>query len=263
MMRTVDRALRILEFFSIDTPEHGLSEIARLAGHDKATTLRLLTALAHHGFVEQHPQTKKYRLGKSVLRLARIRETSFPVASVIQPLLERLAASTGETAHASLASGRSLVTIGIPEPRSSMRVHISPVEVVPYHATASGIALLAYAGEDSLNEVLSAGELTRYTDHTIVTADGLRRQLAETRKRGFAVSARSFENEVVGIAAPIFDWSGRAYGAIAVASVAARLNVEKKRRIAAEVLKAAIEATRAMGAEPHPTLLIGGKELAA
>ena len=27
--------------------------------------------------------------------------------------------------------------------------------------------------------------------------------------------------------------------------------------------RAAIEATRAMGAEPHPTLLIGGKELAA
>jgi IclR family transcriptional regulator, acetate operon repressor len=219
--------------------------------------------LARHGFVEQHPETKKYRLGTSLLRLARIRETSFPVASVIQPLLERLAESAGETAHASFASGRSLITVGIAEPRRSMRVHVNPVEVIPYHATASGIALLAYAGEDLLERVLGPGKLARHTEHTIVTADGLRRQLAETRKRGFAVSARSFDSDVIGIAAPIFDWSGRAYGAIAVASVAARLNAEKKRRIAAEVVKAAIEATRAMGAEPHPSLLFGSKELAA
>lgn len=262
-MRTVDKALRLLNHFTIDAPEHGLSEIARLARQDKATTLRLLSALAGNGFVEQHPETKKYRLGKSLLRLARVREASFPVASVIVPLLERLAEAVGETAHASLASGKALITIGIAEPRRSMRVHVNPAETIPYHATASGIATLAYAGEDLVEEILKAGALSSHTEHTILTEDGLRRQLAETRKRGFAVSARSFDNDVVGIAAPIFDWSGRSYGAIAVASVAARLNAEKKRRIAAEVLKAAIEATRAMGAEPHPSLLLGGKELAA
>ncbi len=262
-MRTVDKALRLLNHFTIDAPEHGLSEIARLGGHDKATTLRLLTSLAANGYVEQHPETKKYRLGKSLLRLARVRETTFPVVSVIEPLLTRLAETVGETAHASLASGKALITIGVAEPRRAMRVHVDPAETVPYHATASGIAILAYAGEDLLHEVLKAGALSRYTEHTIASEEGLRRQLAETRKRGFSVSVRSFDNDVVGIAAPIFDWSGRSYGAIAVASVAARLNAEKKRRIAAEVVKAAVEATRAMGAEPHSTLLLGGKDIAA
>ena len=262
MMRTVDKALRILNFFSIDAPEHGLSEMARLCGHDKATTLRLLATLARHGFVEQHPQTKKYRLGKSLLRFARIREASFPVTSVIQPVLERLAVSTGETAHASLASGRTLITIAFAEPQRSMRVHIDPSELLPYHATASGIAMLAYGDEDLAAAVLG-GKLFPHTEHTIVTADGLRRQIAEARKRGFSVSARSFEVEVIGTAAPIFDWSGRACGTVAVASVAARMNAERKRQIAQDVLAAAIEVTRAMGAEPHPSLLRVGKELAA
>jgi DNA-binding IclR family transcriptional regulator len=110
---------------------------------------------------------------------------------------------------------------------------------------------------------LAAGKLKAHTKHTIVTVEGLRQQIAETRKRGFAISPRSFDVEVVGIAAPIFDWSGQAYGCIAVASVAARLNTVKKRQICAEVLKGAIEITRAMGAEPHASLLHVGKRLAA
>jgi IclR family acetate operon transcriptional repressor len=249
MMRTVDKALRLLELFSIEAPEHGLSEMARLARLDKATTLRLLAALARNGFVEQHPQTKKYRLGTSLLRLARVREASSPVASVVKPVLERLAAALGETAHAALAADRSLITIGVAEPQRVMRVHVDPSEPLPLHATASGMALLAYGGDDLLEQVL-AGNLNAHTTHTIVTPDRLRRHIADVRKRGYAISVRGFDSDVIGIAAPVFDWSGRAIATIAVASVATRLSEAKRREVAQSVIAAASEVTRAMGGEP-------------
>ena len=44
-MSTVDRAFSFLRYFSVHAPEIGLSELARMAGHDKTTTLRSLTAL--------------------------------------------------------------------------------------------------------------------------------------------------------------------------------------------------------------------------
>jgi IclR family acetate operon transcriptional repressor len=263
MMRTVDKALRLLELFSIEAPEHGLSEMARLARLDKASTLRLLVALARNGFVEQHPQTKKYRLGRNLLRLARIREASVPVASVVQPVLERLAAALGETAHAALAADRALITIGVAEPQRVMRVHVDPSEPLPLHATASGMALLAYAGDELLEQVLGAGKLTAHTSHTIVAPDRLRRHLADARKRGYAISVRGFDSDVIGIAAPVFDWSGRACATIAVASVAARLNEARKHLVAHSVMTAAIEVTRAMGGEPHESLLRSSRERAA
>lgn len=263
MMKTVDKALSLLDYFTVSAPEHGLSDMARLAGLEKATTLRLLTSLAAHGIVEQHPISKKYRLGKSLLRLARVREASFPVTSIVQPVLERLAAATGETAHASLANGSALISIGIAEPQRSTRAVVDPSEVLPYHATASGLAFLAYADPEEVERIVSRNAFSRHTDFTITSADALIDEVRTTRARGYAISERSFESEVTGIAAPIFDWSGKPNGAISVASVASRLDKTTRLLIAGEVIRAAIDVTRAMGAEPDPDLIKAGKEFSA
>ncbi len=263
-MRTVDKGLGLLDHFTVARPEAGLSEIARLAGLDKATALRLLSALARHGMVEQHAETKKYRLGPGVLQLARVREASFPVISIIQPVLERLAELSQETAHASLASGGSMRTIGVAEPKRATRVNIDPAEPLPFHATASGIAYLSYASEESVEKVLGAGNFQAFTKRTITSADALRRKLNETRRKGFSRAEGGFELEVIGTAAPIFDWSGHACGSLAVASIAARMTSKAERFITSEVMQAAVEVTRALGAEPHPGLLAAAsKKIAA
>ncbi|MEW5420512.1 IclR family transcriptional regulator [Amorphus sp. 3PC139-8] len=260
-MRTVEKALKILDLFTVGRPEAGLSDLARQAGLDKATTLRMLSSLARQGFVEQHPETKKYRLGKAVLRFARIRETSFPVLSMIQPALDRLAEETGETAHASLASGAELITVGIAVPQRATRVHLEFSEPLPFHATASGLAYLAFSPSELVDELIGNRPLSVYTEHTKASADDVRQDLAEIRARGWAASANSYEIDVVGIAAPIFDWSGSAYGAIAVAILAARATPELQEKVTAAVLGAAIDVTRAMGAEPDPALIKARRSL--
>lgn len=254
-MKTVDKALTLLEFFTVQDPEWGLSDLSRTAGLEKATTLRMLGALDRYGLLEQHPTTKKYRLGKTVLKLARVREATFPFTSIVQPTLEKLADETGESAHSSLASGSSLVTVAIAEPKRSTRVHVDPSEPLPYHATASGIAYLAYTSEERVQHVLGTIDLTAFTAHTLTTSEKIQRQIAVVQRRGYAVSARSFEMEVIGIAAPIFDWTGYAFGAIAVASIASRMTKDKETAIARSVVNAAVDITRAMGAEPQAGFL--------
>lgn len=254
-MRTVEKALKILDLFSIHQPEAGLSEIARQAHLDKATTLRMLSALVRQGFVEQHPESKKYRLGKAVLKLARVRETSFPVVALLQPVLKKLATLTGETAHASLATATALMTVGVAEPQRATRVFVDPSQPLPFHATASGICYLAFAPEGVAEEILESWSLKAYTETTRTTANGLRAEIETARQQGFAVAEGSFESDVIGCAAPMFDWSGHASGAIAVATVAARATAEHRAAIASSVLRAAVEVTRATGAEPAPVLL--------
>jgi IclR family transcriptional regulator, acetate operon repressor len=260
-MRTVDKALNLLEHFTIEQPEHGLSELSRMADVDKATTLRMLTSLARCGFVEQHPESKKYRLGKAVLKLARIRETAFPVTSIIQPMLERLAKETGETAHASLASGASLLTVGVAEPQRPTRVHVDASEALPYHATASGIATLAFAAPEMVDKILKAADFSAHTPDTVTSADALSARFAETRALGYAMAIGSYDADVIGIAAPIFDWSGHANGAIAVASIATRMTPESRPAVARAVIQVAIAVTRAMGAEPNVDFMAVAKAL--
>jgi len=248
-MSTVEKALNLLSFFTVADPELGLSALARAAGLDKATTLRLLTSMKSNGFIEQNPKSKDYRLGNAFLRFAQIRESSLPVLSIIQPVLERLAASIGETAHGSLASGSSLITVGIAEPQRSTRVFVDPSQLLPYHATASGIAYLAFGPPDALIAILKSKKLVRYTDATGTSEAQIRDQIADAARKGYAVSSQTFELEVIGLAAPIFDWSGKASGSVAIASVASRWTDDSERVIAKDVVKAAVAITRAMGAD--------------
>lgn len=263
VMGTVDKALTLLGYFTLEKSEFGLSDMAREAGLDKATTLRILNSLAVHGFVEQHPETKKYRLGNSILRLARIRETTFPIVSVVQPILDHLAEVTGETAHASVVAGDQLITIGIAEPQRSTRVFVDPAELLPLHATASGFAYLAFAQSGTLDAALTAEEFVKYTEQTPLNASDIRERVDAAKRQGFARSDSSFEADVVGIAVPIFNWNGYSMGSIAVASIAARLTPERSQLIARETVKAANAATRALGGDPHHILIKAERELAS
>ena len=110
-MQTIDKAAGLLSHFSETHTEIGLTELARLSGNDKASVRRCLLAFMKHGLIEQNQATKGYRLGREVLRLARVREISFPLIEVTKPLLKYLRDSTGETAHLSVLAGNKLATI--------------------------------------------------------------------------------------------------------------------------------------------------------
>jgi IclR family transcriptional regulator, acetate operon repressor len=246
-MKTIDKALKLLDFFTTETPEFRLSDLARAASVDKATALRILNSLASGGLIEQSPETKKYRLGTAVLRLARIRETCFPIVSVLQPIVDRLAEATGESAHVGLASEVGLTTIALCEPNRATRVWIDPTQVLPFHATASGLAFLAFSPPEFCRQWLERGEVRRFTDETLVTADDLIARLADIRARGLAFSAGTLESDVVGVAAPIFDWHRKVIATIAVACVRSRLTDAVRAQIETEVAAAAADATRALG----------------
>ncbi|AUX78380.1 IclR family transcriptional regulator protein (plasmid) [Sinorhizobium fredii] len=260
-MKSVDRALYLLSYFTVQEPEWGLSELARKSKIDKATTLRILVALIRNGFVEQHPETKKYRLGIAVLRLARVREASFPLLSLVNPVLDRLAEEMQETAHATLASETAMITIAIAEPKRSTRVWVDPSQLLPFHATASGLAYLAFAAPGIREGVLASTELTRYTQNTLVEPEKIGTQLEQVRARGFAFSPGSFEAESSGIAAPIFSGDGEAFGSVAIAGVASRMTKDHQLKAARLVVGASVEISRAIGAEPHPNVLRAEREL--
>lgn len=254
MMKSVDRALFLLSYFTVESPEWGLSDLARKSGLDKATTLRILVALMRNRFVEQHPDTKKYRLGIEVLRLARVREQSFPLIDLIMPALERMAETIEETAHAALASDEAMITVAVAEPKRATRVWVDPSQLLPFHATASGLAFLAFSSPEKREQVLSMKTLQSYTAATIGPSE-LAAALQTVQERGYALSQGSFEIETAGIAAPIFSADGTAFGSVAIAGVASRMDDERRKKAIASVLNAAIEVTRSIGGDPHLNLL--------
>lgn len=253
-MQTVDKAMKLLGYFSVAVPEIGLSELARLASFDKAATRRFLVALANHGFIEQDSNTRKYRLGPAFLRLARVREATRPLARTIQRALDELSQATGETAHGSMLSGEHLSIVGVAEPQRPTRVSVDASQPLPLHATASGLACLAFLGDEAARQIIGTAPLRKHTDRTCASKRELRALLGETRERGYSMAVRTFDDEVISIAAPIFDATGNPIGALSVASVASRFSKESERNIVRHVLKTAAGVTEAAGGTIHPAI---------
>lgn len=247
-MGTVAKTLKLLDFFSIDRPEIGLTQFVRLSGYDKATTHRRLTELVAAGFLEQDQQSRGYRLGPAVLRLAHVREQTFPARDAAMPALRRLSEATRETVHISLIQGReglgTLANLG--STAHGMRVYVDDAELLPFHATASGITVLAFSSPELLEHVLD-NSLPALTEDTITDAEVLKSRVYAAKSAGFGESLGGFESQVHGIAAPLFDRHGSCNGAVAVATPMSRMTEELQALIYTELKRAARDITHSWG----------------
>ncbi|MGI9295824.1 MAG: IclR family transcriptional regulator [Pseudomonadales bacterium] len=244
-MSVVTKALNLLEHFSISRPEIGLSELCRMAKHDKTTTYRYLQALEKAGFVEKNPITRAYRIGPAVLHLAQMRELTMPRKDVANASLTTLAEQTGETAHISVLSGTELHLLSFRESGRHSTRAIIDLHILPLHATASGICAITY-GPAELTDI-ALGNLREFTPNTASTKQALMLEVDICRQTGFGHTDRGLEEDIFGISAPMFDQFGALIGTVAVASVASRLTNESERNIKNQLMIASREITRNWG----------------
>lgn len=258
-MGTVHKAMELLNLFTRQQPRIGLSDIARISGTNKATCHRLLSEMERAGLVEQVKMTREYRLGPAVLRLAMLREAEVPLRDALRPVLQRLSQITGESAHSSaLIAERLQMMDFVYAHRHGTRVILDDTDILPFHATSSGLAVLAFA-PSALRDRVLATPLEKVAPHTETDPDVLNDLLHKTRLTGYAEVCGGFEADVHGIAVPLFGQDGACFGALAVAAPAGRMTPELKALILQELFSARSEATRHWGgclpldATPHKT----------
>lgn len=245
LVSTVTKAVELLNLFSAERAEIRLAEFQRLTGRDKTTTYRHLSALESTGLLEQDSTSRAYRIGPAVLRFSHIRELTVPRRAGVRMVLPGLAEVTGETAHASILQGDTLMTLADhASGRHSARV-ILDNPVLPFHATASGLAVLAFA-DDSLKSV-AYRQLETFTDATVTEPAEIESLLQSIRASGFGVIENSFEQGVCGIAVPLFDSTLKVAGSVAIASVTSRATDQLKQLIKKELIIAARSITSSWG----------------
>jgi DNA-binding IclR family transcriptional regulator len=242
-MGTVGKALDLLDLFTRAEPQLGLSHLARASGLNKATCHRLLTELESRGLLEQTGPAREYRLGPSVLRLSALREATVPTREAAMPTLRELAETTGETAHLShLISGKLQTLAFAYASRPGVKVMMEDADILPFHATASGAAVLAF--------VAKAETITAAAPDPVA----LETRIAACRRTGCAEALSTFEKDVHSFAVPLFDATGTCTGAVAVAAAAPRMTPKLHATIAAALAKAGADITSLWGGQVPDTL---------
>jgi DNA-binding IclR family transcriptional regulator len=237
--KVLEKALRVLDLFTVERPSWSATEIARELEMPTATAHRIVRALEARSYLAK--VDSRYRLGFAAIDLGRRATASIDLRSRLGTVLRELARTTAETALLTVydESRHGSLCVDRIETTHSLRLAIEIGRVTPIHAGASAKALLAFLEEPIVEEVLSR-DLERLAPGTVTDPEALREQLEEIRSRGWASSYEENNVGAWGIAAPILV-GGRVVASIGFAAPAARHSDSAVRSLAKLVCHAARE----------------------
>jgi DNA-binding IclR family transcriptional regulator len=249
-IQAIERAFAILDSFTADEPELGLTELAGRVGLHKSTVHRFMVNLEAGGFVERSPRSGRFRLGLRVLELGGLVMQRMNLWEEALPFLEELVGDTGETGHLAVLEDGEAIYIERVEARRALRINAAVGTGYPAHATNLGKVLLADLPTSAVSKIVDKRGLARFTPNTITTRIDLDAELERIREQGFGIDDEEYDEGLRCIGAPVFDHSGRAIAALGIGGPANRVTPERVGPLAERVLQAAGGLSRRLGALP-------------
>ncbi|WP_071460494.1 IclR family transcriptional regulator [Bacillus massilinigeriensis] len=226
-VKSVARALDIIEIVSRKESGFGVTEIANKMDMNKSSVHRTLSTLLQFGYVHQDTETGKYRLGYKFLDLGSRLLDSLDLRTEAKPYLLELGKSTNEVIHLVVHEQGEVVYIEKLEGNETLRMHSKVGRHAPMHCTSVGKAIMAFLSEKETQSILKEKGMKRHTESTIIDEVQLLNELKKIRQDGCALDMEENEPGIVCIAVPVFDYFGKAIGAVSVSGPAMRMTTEK------------------------------------
>ena len=244
---SVQHALDILNLFEGSRTELGNNEIARMLGMDPSTAAGLVYTLKLNNYLDQNPDSRKYRLGMKLAERAAVLLDQIDLRKIAAPTLEKVRQWCGESVNLGIRDHNEIVYIERLFGNHSLGIRSELGKRARLHSTALGKAILANLKPEESQAILSNYEFVSITPKTITDPNDFQAELEHVRTRGYAVDEE--ENELGGrcLAAPVFDMNGRPVAALSISVPIQRLPREKIPNYGVKVKEAALEISRNMG----------------
>ncbi len=215
--QSIDRAAELLSLVVQADDPVSYNWLVDTTGLARSTTSRLLAALERNGLLERTADGL-FRSGPLFTHYASRFDRVETLTAAAQPVLERLAESTGETVNLGVPRGRTVVQIA--QIDSSYIVGAANwLEVdVPPHCSALGKVLYAYGALP-----MPGGKLERRTDSTVVDVRRLKKELDTVRDQGYAVTVGELEEGLNAVAAPVFGHDDIVHASLGVSGPSFRM----------------------------------------
>lgn len=244
MLKSVQTALNVLETVATRQPV-GVSEVARRLEITKMTAQRCLQTLHLSGWIKMEgdrPQTrwvitsKAFSIGRHVAENGNLRE-------IAMPIMKKLWEKTKESVHLVIAEERRALLLERLETPQTVRLVLPLGGSAPMHTVASGKAILAFYDEKSFDQYIAAG-LEKFTEFTIVEPAKLRKQMAQTRARQWAIAVNELAIGASAAASPIFDHKGKVVASLTISCPTSRFPKSIHDQYTALLVEAAGEISR-------------------
>ncbi len=244
----IDRALALLAAFTPERPALSLTELSTTTGFPVSTVHRLTRRLLVWGALERRADGRLI-IGLRLFEVASLAPRGHGLRAVAMPYLGDLAEATHQHVQLAVREQDEALLVERISHRTAARLHYRVGGHMPLHSTGSGLALLANA-DAAVQERVLDGPLVRQPEGTVLDPIGLRRDLADIRKQGYAVLRRDSPSPILTVAAPIWDRDDLCCAAVSVvveAEGSSPLPLVPAVRAAARAISRDLGAPRAAG----------------
>jgi DNA-binding IclR family transcriptional regulator len=250
IIKSIKTSTNILNCFTRDTAQLGVTEVSRNLGLSKSKVSRILSTLEQGGIVAKDKSTKKYHLGVKVLELADIFHGSSQWGTKAFPYLKKLRDKTDETVMVFVIDGDHRVCSEKIESTHELRPMLNIGGRYPLHAGSAGKLLLAYLSEEERKKILAKTGLPRLTVNTITKITALEKDLHQIQKQGYAISHEERMDFLSSISAPIRDHTGKVIAAVCLDGPTVRFTPYKIREFKNLIVATANQISTAIGFKP-------------
>lgn len=247
----IERVVRVLDTFDGAT-RLSLAQVVQRSGLPRSSTHRILDQLVAVHWLSR--EGNDYRLGIRMLELGSLALRQDALHDAALPVMRRLHATTRQVVHLAVLDRTDIVYLEKMGDSSHMDLPSRIGGRAPAYCTGVGKAILAYADERTVQEVLDGGLRVR-TRFTITDRTRFLRELRQVRERGAAFD-REEAVQGVGCVAAAVRGPGKAVAALSVCGPIRQLDLN---RLAPAVQQSALRIWRVVGlSAPRPGRNGGG-----
>ncbi len=247
--RSLERALQILNVFtSSEKQSLSLAQLSESLNLSRATVLRLCSTLVKYHFLKHDLLLKRYSLGVKLFELGSIVYNSFSLRRVASSHLIQLEAKLSTTVFLGIIDNDELLYIDkIDDPKHAI-TFTSRIGTrrTPYWGMV-GAAIMAFLPENEIERLLQKFPLKRTAKKSITNKEEFLEYLNKIRSQGFAYDDEGTMDGVSGIAAPVYDLSGKVTSAVGIAFISSSVDPKAIKKIIKEAVSTARNISAEMG----------------
>jgi len=213
------KGLSVIEAFGDDARRMSITDVAQKTGLDRASARRLLLTLVTLGYATH--DGKFFALTHRILRLGQSYLSATTLTMVLQPYLDELSETSGQSCSASVLDETEIVYIARASQRRVMSINLNPGSRLPAYCSSMGRVLLAALPDEQVRQLLGNVPLEPHTELTITDMDELIEELGRIRAQGYALVDQELEMGLCSIAVPLLNKRGQTVAAINIGAPAA------------------------------------------
>ncbi len=241
-VQSLERALDILDCFNFQDREMRLTEVVQLTGLNKTTAKRLISNLTARGYLKQDPRSKRYQLGLRLFELGGIVFSSFSLRKAAAHRMNLLQRTTGATVLLGVMMEDQLVYVDKREGHGMIRISSDIGWRRALHYGMLGMVLMAYLTPEKVRDILKRYPLEAHTPYSITDKNAFSLRLEKIRKDGYLSERGEAVEGIIGIAAPIRDYSRQVVAALGVALPIPQLSEKEDVQRIVDIIKISADA---------------------